>query len=183
MTQAAPLDKIETLALAIEFLVHLTDEDMRSPDHALVAACALAERFDPNVAVGYTTIGCGSHMLTFQTAVYPRLPTWPFSKLHDIPITRPYFGTCAQAVCEGRPIICSDVATETDFDPTWCATCAEFGLRSVQSAPVFGFDGRPLGTFVTASHQSAYSFDRDMTGFGVYAVRTILQTRSNPISH
>jgi hypothetical protein len=181
MAQSAALDKIETMARAIEFLVQLTDKDVRSPEDALVEACALAERLEPNAIVGYTTIDSRSHVATFQTAVYPRLPTWPFSKLHDVPITRPYAGTCAQAICEGRAITCSNIATETDFDPSWRAACVEFGLRSVQSAPVFGFNGRPLGTFVTASRRSGHSFDRDMTGFGVYAVRTILQKRSSPI--
>ena len=43
MTQSAVLDKIETVACAIELLVHLIDKDVRSPDDALDAACALAE--------------------------------------------------------------------------------------------------------------------------------------------
>jgi GAF domain-containing protein len=190
MAQSAALDKIETVARAIEFLVQLTDEDVRSPEDALVEACALAERLEPNAIVGYTTIDSRGHVATFQTAVYPRLPTWPFQQAprrsdraalcRDLRTSqRPYAGTCVQAICEGRTITCSDVATETGFDPNWRAACAEFGLRSVQSAPVFGFDGRPLGTFVTASRQSRHSFDRDMTGFGVYAVRTILQMRSS----
>ena len=43
MTQSAVLDKIETVACAIELLVHLIDKDVRSPDDVLDAACALAE--------------------------------------------------------------------------------------------------------------------------------------------
>ena len=175
MTQSAMLDEVETTACAIEFLVHLMDTDVSSPDDAMVAACALAELFEPNAIAGYTTIDSRGHVATFQTAAYPRLPTWPFSKVHGAPITRPYVGTCSQAICEGRTISCSDIATETRFDPSWRAACTEFGLRSVQSAPVFGFDGRPLGTFVTASRRSRHSFDHHMTGFGVYALRTILQ--------
>jgi len=100
---------------------------------------------------------------------------WPFSKVHGIPIKRPYFGTCAQAICERRTIISSNLTTETNFDPSWRAACTEFSFRSVQSAPVFGFDGRPLGTFVTASRRSRHPFDHDMTGLGVYALRTILE--------
>ena len=117
MTQSAVLDRIETVACAIEFLVHLIDEDMRSPDEALDAACALAEQFEPNAIVGYTTIDSRGQVATFQTAVYPRLPT--FSKVHDVPIKRPYVGTCAQAICEGRTITCSNIATETGFDSSW----------------------------------------------------------------
>ena len=119
MTQSAVLDRIETVASAIEFLVHLIDEDMRSPDEALDAACALAEQFEPSAIVGYTTIDSRRHVATFQTAVYPRLPTWPFSKVHDVPIRRPYVGTCAQAIYEGRTITCSNITTETGFDPSW----------------------------------------------------------------
>jgi hypothetical protein len=175
MTQSAAPDKIETTTRAIEYLVQLTDEDARSLGEALATARVLAERLEPNAIVGYTTVDSRSHVATFQSAVYPGLPTWPFSKIHDVPITRPYAGTCAQAICERRTITCSNIATETGFDPSWRAACAEFGLRSVQSAPVLGFNGRPLGTFVTASAQSGHSFDQDMAGFGVYAMRTILQ--------
>ena len=177
MTQSTALDKVESMARAIEFLVHFSDKDVWSPEDELAAVCAFAERFDADAIVGYTTIDSRSHVATFQTAVYPRLPTWPFSKLHDVPVTRPYAGTCAKAICERRTITCSDITTETSFDSTWRDACTEFGLRSVQSAPVFGFDGRPLGTFVTACGQSRHSFDHDMTGFGVYALRTILQKR------
>src|SRR5262245_13644238 len=175
MTQAAMPDKIETVACAVEFLVHLMDRDEPPPDDAMVAACSFAELFEPTAIAGYTTIDSRGHVAAFQTAVYPRLPTWPFSKVRGVPITRPYVGTCAQAVCEGRTITCSNIATATGFDPDWRAACTEFGLRTVQSAPVFGFDGRPFGTFVTASPRSHHSFDPDMTGFGVYALRTILQ--------
>ena len=47
--------------------------------------------------------------------------------------------------------------------------------QKVQSAPVLGFNGRVLGTFVTASLRPGHSFDQDMAGFGIYAVRTIIQ--------
>ena len=77
--------------------------------------------FERNTIVGYTTIDSRGHVATFQTAVYPRLPT--FSKVHDVPIKRPYVGTCAQAICEGRTITCSNIATETGFDSSWRAAC------------------------------------------------------------
>ena len=75
MTQSTTLDKVETMMRAIEFLVDVADKDARSPEDELVAVCALAERFDADAIVGYTTINSRSHVATFQTAVYPRLPT------------------------------------------------------------------------------------------------------------
>src|SRR5262245_11868695 len=125
MTQSASLHKIEAVARAIELLADLKDVAPRSDD-ALVAACALAELLEPNTIVGYTTIDNRRPVATFQTAVYPRLPSWPFSKAHDVPITRPYVGTCAQAICEGRIITCSNIATEINFNPTWRAACMQW---------------------------------------------------------
>jgi hypothetical protein len=69
MTQSAAPDKIEAMTRAIEFLVHLIDEDVRSLDEALAAACALAERLEPNAIVGYTMVDNRSHVATFQSAV------------------------------------------------------------------------------------------------------------------
>src|SRR5262245_12905128 len=153
MKQAAVLDKTETLACAIEFLVHLIDNDVRSPGRRLDAAVSLAELFESNTNVGYTTIDGRRRVATFQTAVYPRLPTWPFSKVHGVPIRRPYFGTCAQAICERRIVTSSNITTETNFDPSWRAACTAFDFSSVQSATVFGFDVHPLGPFVTDSRR------------------------------
>src|SRR5262245_35150861 len=89
MTQSASLHKIEAVARAIELFADLKDVAARSDD-ALVAACALAELFEPNTIVGYTTIDGHRPVATFQTAVYPRLPSWPFSKAHDVKVTSSY---------------------------------------------------------------------------------------------
>jgi hypothetical protein len=48
----------------------------------------------------------------------------------------------------------------------------------VQSAPVFSCNGTSLGTFVMAARQPRASFDTEVTGFGAYAMRTILQKPS-----
>jgi hypothetical protein len=77
MSQTAVLDRQEAMAWAIEFLDHLIDEVLWSSDDELAATCALAERFQPDAIVGYTTIDSRGPVPIFQTAVYPRLPTWP----------------------------------------------------------------------------------------------------------
>jgi GAF domain-containing protein len=81
-------------------------------------------------------------------------------------------------VCEGRLVVCPDVATDTRFDAGWRRLYLGLGIQSVQSAPIFSFNGKALGTFVVAFRQPRASFDMDMVGFGVYAMRTILQKPS-----
>ena len=163
------------MAQALVFLVRLTDEDVPL-DEALNALSALAEQFQSGAIVGGTLIDSSS--ATFERVVYPSLLASPFSTLRHVPISSPIFGTCAKAVREGKTISCSDTATEACFDVSWRSLYLGLGIHSVQSAPVFSFNGRPLGTFVVALRQPHASFDMEMTGFGVYAMRTILQKPS-----
>jgi hypothetical protein len=81
-------------------------------------------------------------------------------------------------VREGKIISCSDTATEACFDVSWRSLYLGLGIHSVQSAPVFSFNGKALGTFVVALREPHASFDMEMTGFGVYGMRTILQKPS-----
>ena len=69
----------------------------------------------------------------------------PFSTLSHSPVAAPYIGTCAQALCEDRIVVCPDVATDTRFDAGWRRLYLDFGLRSVQSAPPTrcGSSGKP----------------------------------------
>jgi GAF domain-containing protein len=166
------MERAELVARALVFLVRLTDADVPL-DEALNALSALAEQFQSGAIVGGTLIDSSS--ATFERVVYPSLLASPFSTLRHIPISSPTFGTCAKAVREGKTISCSDTATDACFDVGWRSLYLGLGIHSVQSAPVFSFNGRPLGTFVVALRQPHASFDMEMTGLGVYAMRTILQ--------
>ena len=157
---------------ALDFLVRLTDADVPL-DEALYSLSALAEQFQPGALVGGTIID--SRSATFDRVVYPSLLASPFSALRHVPISSAIFGTCAKAVREGKTIICNDTATEACFDVNWRSLYLGLGIHSVQSAPIFSFNGKPLGTFVVTFRQPRAPFDREMTGFGVYGMRTILQ--------
>ena len=136
----------------------------------------LAEELQPGAVVGGTIIDGRS--ATFDRVLFPSLPASPFSTLRHSPIAPPYIGTCAQAVCEEKLVVCPDLATDTRFDAGWRRLYLGLGIQSVQSAPIFSFNGKALGTFVVAFRQPRASFDMDMTWFGVYAMRTILQKPS-----
>ena len=167
--------RAELVARAVMFLIRMKDEDMPL-DEALNALSALAEQFQSGAIMGGTLIDGRS--ATFERVVYPSLQASPFSTFRHVPISSPIFGTCAKAVREGKTISCSDTATEAYFDVRWRSLYLGLGIHSVQSAPVFSFNGRPLGTFVVALREPHASFDMEMTGFGVYAMRTILQRPS-----
>ena len=113
----------------------------------------------------------------FDRVVFPSLPASLVSTLRHSPISQPYVGTCAQAVTERKIITARMLRLKPRFDAGWRGLYLGLGIHSVQSAPVFSFDGKPLGTFVVASRQPQAPFDMEMTGFGVYAMRTILQNR------
>src|SRR5262245_20687018 len=160
---------------ALEFLLNLHDADASQAD-LIDGLCVLAEELQSGAIAGCTVIDGRS--ATFHKSVFPSLPPSSVSTLCHSPIAAPYIGTCAQAVCEKRIVVCPDVAADTRFDAGWRRLYLGFGLHSVQSAPVFSCNGSPLGTFVMASRQPRASFDAEVTGFGVYAMRTILQKPS-----
>jgi hypothetical protein len=108
---------------------------------------------------------------TFEKVMFPSLPDSPFSTLSHSPSAPPYVGTCAQAMCEDRIIVCPDVATDTRFDAGWRRLYLGCGLHSVQSAPVFGCNGKALGTFVMALKEPGASFDREVSLLGSLTAR------------
>ena len=179
MSRSDHLERTNLSTRALEFLLDLhdasQDESIGTQDESIQTLCVVAEQLRPGATVGGSIIdGCSA---TFDRVVFPSLPASHFSTLRHIPIGPPYIGTCAQAVCEERLVVCPDLATDTRFDDGWRRLYLGLGIHSVQSAPVFSFNGRPLGTFVVALRQPHASFDMEMTGFGVYGMRTILQNR------
>jgi hypothetical protein len=56
-------------------------------------------------------------------------------------------------VCEGKRVTCPNISTETRFDAGWRRVYLNLGIQSVQSAPIFSFNGKALGTFVVAFNE------------------------------
>jgi GAF domain-containing protein len=175
MNRSDHLERTNLSTRALEFLLDLQDFDA-SQDESIGTLCVLAEELQPGAVVGGAIIDGRS--ATFDRALFPSLPASFVSTLRHSRIAPPYIGTCAQAVREGRFIVCPDIATDTRFDAGWRRQYLDLGIQSVQSAPIFSFNGNALGTFVVAFRQPRASFDMDMVGFGVYAMRTILQKPS-----
>jgi hypothetical protein len=157
---------------AQQFLLDLNDLDAPQ-EESIATLCVLIEELRPESIVGGTIID--GRWATFDMIVFPSLPVSSFSALRHSPIAPPYIGTCAQAVCEERIVVCPDVATDVRFDAGWRRLYLSLGIHAVQSAPVTSFNGKALGTFVVASRQPSASFDMEVTAFGVCGMRTILQ--------
>ena len=162
---------------ALQFVIDLPDLD--APEEELIRTfCVLAAETQPGAIVGGAIIDGAS--ATFDRAVFPSLPDSFVSRLPPSPITPPYVGTCAQAVCERKRVTCPNISTEIRFDAGWRRAFLGQGIQSVQSAPVFNFNGRALGTFVVAFNEpkTSSSFDVELMAFGAYAMRIILQKSS-----
>jgi GAF domain len=159
---------------ALQFLLDLPNFDA-SREELIRTLCVLAVEIQPGAIVGGTIIDGAS--ATFDRILFPNLPDSFVSRLGRSPITPPYVGTCAQAVCEGRRVTCPNISTETRFDAGWRRLYLDLGIQLVQSAPVFSFNGKAVGTFVVAFNEpkTSTSFDVELMAFGAYAMHTILQ--------
>ena len=78
------------------------------PGESIGTLCLLAEELQPGAVVGGTIIDGRS--ATLDRVLFPSLPASSVSTLRHSPIAPPYIGTCAQAVCEGRIVVCPDVS-------------------------------------------------------------------------
>ena len=129
-----------------------------SRDEALRLICDLAEETVPGAVAGVTIAqGNGSHI---ATGVFPRLPQSFSDALRLLPMTPPFIGPCAQAICKGEIVTSTEISTETRFDAAWRGRCLGVGVASLQVVPVFAPEHRgALGTFVMAfwePHELAY---------------------------
>ena len=101
---------------SLQFLLDLPNFDA-SREELIRTLCVLAGEIQPGAIVGGTIIDGAS--ATFDRAVFPGLPNSFVSRLRRSPIAKPYIGTCAQAVCEQKPVTCPNISTETGFDTGW----------------------------------------------------------------
>jgi len=133
------LERINLSTRALDFLLHLQDFDL-SQDESIGTLCVLAEELQPGAVVGGAIIDGRS--ATFDRALFPSLPASTVGTLSHSPIAPPYIGTCAQAVCEGRLVVCPDVATDTRFDAGWRRLISALASNRCNPLPYSASTGR-----------------------------------------
>jgi hypothetical protein len=142
------------------------------------AIASLCDRVD-RLARGCRTGICiaNPERTELERAIFPNLPTSFQSSIKDIPIGPPYFGSCTAAMDGDVIITCHDMASEARFDERFVATCVQHGIFSLQSRPVHGRDGKPIGTFVMtfAEPRVATDFNVAVMNFAAEAVSALLQ--------
>lgn len=113
----------------------------------LIKLCHHVEALAPGSAAGMTLTDVD--LTHIETALFPSLPDRFALSLRDVPLRPSSFGSCVKAIASGATITCPDVHADRIFDPQWRKVCLDYGLRSVQSRPVF-VNGKARGTFVLA---------------------------------
>jgi len=143
-----------------------------------VSIASLCDRVD-RLAPGCRTGICiaSPERTALERAIFPNLPPSFQSCIKDIPIGPPYFGSCTAAMDGDVIITCHDMASEARFDERFVATCVQHGIFSLQSRPVHGRDGKPIGTFVMtfAEPRVATDFNVAVMDFAAEAVSALLK--------
>jgi len=124
----------------------------------LIKLCEHVESLAPGSAAGMTLTD--ADLTHIERAVFPSLPEAFSLALTDVPLEPSSFGSCVKAIAWGKAIICPDIEADTVFDPQWRKVCLDFGLKSVQSRPVY-VNGKPRGTFVLAYRDARPESDWD----------------------
>lgn len=113
----------------------------------LVELCCKLESLAPGSFAGMTlTDEKHTHI---EQALFPSLPNSFSQALTDVPLSPSDFGSCVKAIACGHTITCPDIEADQLFDEKWRSVCLGYGLRSLQSRPVY-VNGKARGTFVLA---------------------------------
>ena len=116
----------------------------------LVELCARVEALAPGCAAGMTLTDDGHTRI--ERALFPSLPVSFSDALTDVPLEPSGFGSCVKAIANGQTITCADIETDRMFDERWRKVCLDYGLKAIQSRPVY-VKGKARGTFVLAYRQ------------------------------
>jgi hypothetical protein len=142
---------------------------------SIASLCDRVERLAPGCRTGVCI--ANPERTALERAFFPNLPPSFQSRIKDIPMAPPYFGSCTAAMDGDVIITCHDMASEARFDERFVATCVQHGVLSLQSRPVYGRDGKPIGTFVMTFTEPrvATDFNVAVMDFAAEAVSALLQ--------
>src|ERR1044072_8027509 len=105
----------------------------------LTKLCRHVEALAPGSAAGMTlTDKRHTHI---ERALFPSLPENFSLALTDVPLEPSGFGSCVKAIACGQTIPCPDIQSDIVFDTRWRKVCLDYGLKSIQSRPVY-VDGK-----------------------------------------
>jgi len=124
----------------------------------LIKLCNHVEALAPGSAAGMTLTDEDHSRI--QRALFPSLPDSFSLALTDVPLQPSSFGSCVKAIASGQTITCPDIQADDNFDPQWRNVCLDFGLKSIQSRPVY-VNGKVRGTFVLAYQKPRPESDWD----------------------
>jgi GAF domain-containing protein len=113
----------------------------------LIELCRKLESLAPGSVAGMTLTD-QEHTRIAQ-AFFPSLPESFSLALTDVPLQPSNFGSCVKAIACGQTIICPDIEADRSFDDKWRKVCLDYGLKAIQSRPVY-VSGQARGTFVLA---------------------------------
>ncbi len=126
LAEGAPLDDV------LEFLVRMVE---RHAPGGLLGSILLLD-------------AAGTH---FERGIGPSLPAEFNAAVAGVAVSSA-IGVCCHAVARGAPVVASDF----NADPLWTRFAefvAPYGLRAGWSTPIFGSQGKPLGTFANYYRQ------------------------------
>ena len=124
----------------------------------LIRLCQHVETLAPGSVAGMTLTDDGHNHI--QRALFPSLPESFSLALTDVPLEPSSFGSCVK-IASGETITCPDIHQDGAFDPQWRKVCLDYGLKSIQSRPVY-VNGKCRGTFVLAYRDSRSESEWDV---------------------
>ncbi len=115
-------------------------------DECLRALCRSISKLSPHTRA--CVLLTDDRRLKFPHSITPDFAPSFSLGLKDAPIGELAIGTCGQAVYCGKPVTCSDIATDERWAQTWRDLSIAHGIRACYSTPIMGIDNLPVGSLM-----------------------------------
>ncbi len=164
-------------AMANTELERFESRPNESVETSIARVCARVEALAPASRAGVSIASADRSKL--ECSVFPNLPRTFQETINDLPMGAPYIGCCTAAMDGNQIITVHDVTKDGRFSDVFVRTCVDHGIKSLQSRPVYGREGKPIGTFVMGygEPRPERDFDVALMDFAADAVGTLLQKR------
>ena len=126
-------------------------------DECLSAMCSSIAKLSPHTRA--CVLLTDALRSKFPRSITPDFAPSLSAGLKDAPISELAKGTCGTAVYWGKPIACSDIASDDLWSQSWRDLCIAHDIRACHSVPIMDIDNLPVGSVMLCFNEARLPTD------------------------
>jgi PAS domain S-box-containing protein len=151
-------------------------------EECLSAVCASISRLNPRVRACFLL--ADTQQFTLSRLIAPGfLPSFE-QRLRGTPINELCTATCREAMFQGEPVTCADIANDNRWAQQWQNLCIAHGVLAWHAQPVMGSNGAPIGALLLCFDEARMPslWERQLAEFGAHVASIVFERDRSTMS-